>query len=326
MKEETIHNQHDKSYKSFLTQKESFIQFLQGFVHQSWAKEINQEQLELINKSFIPLDYEQRESDIIYKVQRGNKEFYFYILLELQSSNDFTMPFRLLIYMTELWKYIFMDATRKEERERKDYRLPAIIPMVLYNGKNNWTAKMSFKEMQQGYELFGENILDFKYILFDVNRYNDEELLQISNLLSAVFLLDKDMDKEKFLEQFKKTIHIIKNMSNDQWIKYKNWLLKILLPKIPKSIKVEVIKIIEETNNKEVDNMVMNLEITLDRIIEEGIEKGREEGIEEGREEGREKGKIEIAKKMIAMGLDINKVMEITELSRKTIEKIAKNK
>lgn len=39
MNEETIiHNEHDKTYKIFLTQKRSFIEFLQGFVKESWVK------------------------------------------------------------------------------------------------------------------------------------------------------------------------------------------------------------------------------------------------------------------------------------------------
>lgn len=34
-------------------------------------------------------------------------------------------------------------------------------------------------------------VVDFNYILFDINRYKDEELLKAANLISAVFLMDK---------------------------------------------------------------------------------------------------------------------------------------
>ena len=51
---------------------------------------------------------------------------------------------------------------------------------------------------------------------------------------------------------------------------------------------------------------------------EEGKEKGREEGLQEGREEER---RI-LAKQMIAAGLSISKVAEITGLSTETIENL----
>jgi hypothetical protein len=64
------------------------------------------------------------------------------------------------------------------------------------NGHNNWTTSRSFKEYLSGYELFGENIIDFKYILFkyiliDISRYTKEELLEASNLISSVFLIEQ---------------------------------------------------------------------------------------------------------------------------------------
>ncbi|WP_422664938.1 Rpn family recombination-promoting nuclease/putative transposase [Aneurinibacillus uraniidurans] len=58
----------------------------------------------------------------------------FYVLLEMQSSVDFQMPFRLLFYMLEIWRDILKN-TDKNEAVRKDFRL------VLYNGKQEWTAQ-----------------------------------------------------------------------------------------------------------------------------------------------------------------------------------------
>ena len=54
---------------------------------------------------------------------------------------------------------------------------------------------------------------------------------------------------------------------------------------------------------------------------EEGLKLGRTKGLEEGRKEGR----TEIAKKMLAMNMKVEEVMEITELTKKEIEKIKKD-
>jgi hypothetical protein len=44
------------------------------------------------------------------------------------------MSFRLLQYMLEVWRDAFND-TPEKERKRKSFRLPAIVPAVLYNGE-----------------------------------------------------------------------------------------------------------------------------------------------------------------------------------------------
>ena len=56
--------------------------------------------------------------------------------------------------------------------------------------------------------------------------------------------------------------------------------------------------------------------------IDTALEKGREEGREEGRAEGREQRNIEIAKKMLAAGMDIDTVIKMTDLSKSEIEKL----
>jgi hypothetical protein len=89
--------------------------------------------------------------------------------LELQSTTDHLMPYRLLLYTVEIWRDIFNN-TAKKDRERKSFRLPAIIPAVLYNGADKWTSALNFKELQANYRQFEKHLLDFRYILFDVNR------------------------------------------------------------------------------------------------------------------------------------------------------------
>ena len=60
--------------------------------------------------------------------------------------------------------------------------------------------------------------------------------------------------------------------------------------------------------------------------IDTALEKGREEGRVEGRAEGREEGKnlkaIQIAKKMLTAGMDIDTIINMTDLSKSEIEKL----
>jgi hypothetical protein len=45
-------------------------------------------------------------------------------------------------------------------------------------------------------ELFGEYVVDFKYILIDINRYSEKELWEEADLIGGVFLLDQNVTPE----------------------------------------------------------------------------------------------------------------------------------
>ena len=58
--------------------------------------------------------------------------------------------------------------------------------------------------------------------------------------------------------------------------------------------------------------------------ILKGMEKGMEKGIEKGIEVGAKQGKIEVAKRLIKMGLSMEQIVDATGLPKKEIQKIAK--
>ncbi len=159
---------HDKGYKQLLSNKKLFIELFRTFVKEDWVHDIDEEDLILVDKTYILQDFSGKEADIVYRLQAGGKDIIIYMLLELQSTVDYLMPFRLLQYMVEIWRDTFNN-TPKEERERKGFRLPVIIPAVLYNGKNKWTAKKEFKETLAEHQRFEKHLLNFRYILFDIN-------------------------------------------------------------------------------------------------------------------------------------------------------------
>ena len=222
---DTITQKHDKGYKSIFSKKQNFLHFLKKYIKADWVNNIDKNDLTLIDKSFIAADFKQKESDVIYKMKFQGSEIIFYVLLELQSSVDFTMPFRLLTYITALLKREFNN-TSANQRETKDYRLPSVVPIVLYNGSDNWTAVRSFREYLQGYEQFGEYIIDLKYLLFDLNRNTDETLLSTNQLLDIIFALDKKPNRMRMERMLGVAFENLKDMSDDDredmlgWIKY----------------------------------------------------------------------------------------------------------
>jgi len=49
-----------------------------------------------------------------------------------------------------------------------------ICKLVLYNGEYKWTVEKKFKNVISKSELFGNNIIDFEYILIDINKSIEE--------------------------------------------------------------------------------------------------------------------------------------------------------
>ena len=195
-----LNNIHDKSYKDLFSTKDAFISFVSTFIQGEWVDKLEKDKLILVDKSYILPNYEELESDIVYSATIGKENIIFYVLLELQSSVDHSMPIRLLMYMVELWRDTIKNS-KKSDVKRKDYRLPAIIPIVLYNGTKKWTCARNFKDIINESQLFGDNILDFRYILVDINRYSKEYLFEFKNIAAAIFLLDQDINAMEFLER-----------------------------------------------------------------------------------------------------------------------------
>ena len=65
-----------------------------SLIDAKWTEYISSENLTLVNKSYVMSDYEESESDIVYKSNINNNEVYFYILLEFQSTVDYRMPLK----------------------------------------------------------------------------------------------------------------------------------------------------------------------------------------------------------------------------------------
>ena len=273
MSENNKNNVHDKSYKDLFSNKETFLNLIQSFVSDTWGKKLTKDNLVLVNKSYILSDYEEQESDIVYKANFDGNDVYFYVLLEFQSSVDFRMPIRLLLYMIEIWREKLKN-TKLNEFKRKSFRLPAIVPIVLYNGKNKWTAAKELRDVISNSEIFGDNILNFKYKFIDVNRFEKEELYKKQDISSAIFLLDQNINRIEFYNRLKDIIIGFNKLSTEEKIQLKRWLMNINIAE--KDFKENIEKIFN-ANKEEVLNMTSNISKGLEKLKEDGKIEGKTE-------------------------------------------------
>lgn len=310
-----MHHIHDKSYKDLFSNKELLVKMIQNFIDSPWGKEITEENMELVNKSYILSDYEELESDIVYKATIQDKEVIFYILLEFQSYVDYSMPIRLFLYISEIWREVLKN-TKKIEAKSRDFKLPAIVPIVLYNGEYKWTVEKKFKNVINQSELFGNSLIDFEYILIDINKYEKEELMELKNIVSAVFLLDQKVDIEEFISRVKDIAMNFNSLTEKQKMMLRHWLKMTLSEEIKDKLgeNIEDILIAKKEEIK-----IMTSKIS--KTIKETFEKTRAEG----REEGIEKERIEIAIEMLKDGEPIEKISKYSKLSEIEILELKKD-
>ena len=120
---------HDRSYKRLFSHPRFFRQLLENFVDEAWVKDLDFDQCEKMEKSFISAHYKATESDLLYKVKVRGQEAYIYILLEFQSTVTWFMAVRFMHYLSSFW----LDYAENQPKHKK---LPTVFPLLTVARKN----------------------------------------------------------------------------------------------------------------------------------------------------------------------------------------------
>ena len=293
-KDNLTDNPHDKGYKRIFSVKKNFIDFIKKYVGLEWMMELTENDLELVDKEFVTDQFDTYESDLVYKAHLNESDVYLFFLFELQSYNDFTMPFRLLIYMTAIWLDYFKNSD-ENERKKKGYRLPAVIPMVLYNGEFKWTASKQFRELIKSNELFGNYIADFEYILISLNELLQSKIKESNTLVDNILLADKNKTRQDWINTFPDLFTRVRAMKKSDMNDWITWFTNV----VRKINEEERKKFIEQLEKGDTEGMSSSFERLLNSEKAEGKAEGKAEDIVELLEEV---GELPDALKDLIMG------------------------
>ena len=222
------------------------------------------------------------------------------------------MPFRLLEYEVA----IIRSAIDKSKIKNKSYKIPLVMPIVLYTGKQKWNANKYLERSQE--KIQGLNIKIGNYSLVDINNYTEKELLEDNTFISKMMLIEKSKNTEEIAETLEKIIS--KTQKEDKELLRR--IIEIILEEKIGIIKSkELIKKLEKGS----DSMLA----VVDMIRKENqmyIDMGRKEGKKEGKIEGKTETIKEIVNKMLRKNLPEKTIIEITGINPKEIEKIKNSK
>lgn len=111
---------------------------------------------------------------------------------------------QIFCYMVYIWDAYEKEAEKKQEgiSKRADFKYPIILPIVYYEGRNNWTVPLDFKSRINQGEAFGKYVPEFEYYLVPLRDYSNEELLEAADEISLVMLINK-LQSPKDVEIFR---------------------------------------------------------------------------------------------------------------------------
>ena len=148
----------------------------------------------------------QFEGDTVKKVRirdgKGERNVFVLPIVEHKTNVDYDVAMQMLRYMTVIW----YDYKRQQEdlkagsTSRKNFRYPPIIPIVYYEGQENWTADIQLSDRISLRDGLEEYIPDFKYKLVRVHGYGTDDLKKKRNEMSLVMMINRIQNPEDFTE------------------------------------------------------------------------------------------------------------------------------
>ena len=272
---------HDSGYKRLFMNKTIFRQLIETFVEEEWVPRLDFERAERLDKSFVSEHYKETEADIIYKVPLRNSEqvIYLCLLIEFQSTVYRFMVLRSLQYKCDF----YMDFVLSHKQVR-GLKLPAMFPLILYNGDDKWSAPDNIEALIENAVDLGEYGLQFKHFVIAENEFDKEGLLRIRNIISTLFLAETHYDYTTLRDELlnlcdtEQDVHALEL--------FINWLRQLATHGHINPTDFERMEAQYRTREEMKSMLIKALEQERDTLRQEGYAIGEKDGIEKGIEKG----------------------------------------
>ena len=176
---------HDAAYRLLFSHPRMVEDLLRGFAAPGWSDSLDFSTLEKLPSELVSDDLRRRSGDGVWRVRFRDEWLYVLVLLEFQSTVDPHMALRILVYTGLLYQDLI-----RRRAAGDDSRLPPVLPVVLYNGPQRWTASADMSELIAP---VGEGLARYqpvqRYFVLDAGSRGDDDL-PWGNLVSAVVRLE----------------------------------------------------------------------------------------------------------------------------------------
>lgn len=186
---------------------------------------------------------------------------------------------------------------------------------MLYHSAKNWKTKEQFSSILTGFQdIFHKYIPDFKFILYDLSKYSDDEI-KGTVIARVAMLLFKHIFSSNLPEKLEDIFMLFKDLSEQETgLQYIESLLKYVFDNTDDLSTERLKRIVDKTLSQEKGDIVMTL-----------AEKLRQEGRREGRQEERKENLISFVHNSKKQGIPIETIAKIVELDKDLVQKILNN-
>lgn len=131
---------HDSLFRWVFGKPENAASQLRAVLPPELTVRLDLARLSLEPGTFVDEALKQRHTDVLFSAPLDGEDALVYFLMEHQSSNEHLMAFRVLRYIVRVWD-------RYLEENPRARTLPAVIPLVVYNGKGAWSAPQRLEDL-----------------------------------------------------------------------------------------------------------------------------------------------------------------------------------
>ena len=244
-----------------------------------------------LSTEYVSDELRTRHGDTVWHLRLGRRRVFLLVLLEFQAQDDRWMALRILTYSGLLYQ----ELVRNQAPEVAGERLPAVLPVVLYNGTEPWTA---VADMGALITPVGPWLAPYqpaqRYYLLDLQRVPADDL-PYRNLLRAVARLEQSRSPEAVVRVVRALQRWLPNRGAEELQRaFVDWLRQIAVRLAPAGASVPPVRTLEEASMTLVERVAewpkQWLREGRAQGVAEGREQGRAQGVAEGREQGRTQG------------------------------------
>lgn len=276
---------------------------LTEFVQEAWVNQLDLDSLEKVSGSYVSDDLRDREDDIIWRVRWGEGWLYVYLLIEFQRTVDRYMAVRVMAYEALLYQDLI-----RQKAFTPAGKLPPVLPIVLYNGDQRWTAAQNVADLVEpipaGLSHYRPSL---PYLLLDEAEIcqNEDHLEETRNLVGALFQLEHGQDLAQWEAVLKRLGEWLQAPEHASLRRaFTVWVTRVLIPSRWPGFDPDEISVLQDL--QEVHAMLA------ERI---------KEWPERFKQEGEERHAVEVARRMIDQGFSTDEV--IAEIAGLEVTRVA---
>ncbi len=180
----TLGFQYDPTYKRIFSYPEMIREVVSFLASQ--LDELSLQHAQLIGTEHVSKQLKKRQQDMVWQVQATEDGTSVYLAFEFQSTVDKFMSVRVNTYRSLLFEQLI-----RQRRLAPDGRLPEVIPIVIYNGKQHWTAPLELGELQPvRSSVHARYNISAQFILMNFSSYKERAQKCIDNPLALLIRLE----------------------------------------------------------------------------------------------------------------------------------------